>query len=58
MNLLTDYILDTFGTPSRTGNHYWIRKATQEEVFIGKYRLIYSQTPIVLAREGVYPSAS
>lgn len=58
MNLLTDYILDTFGSQSRAGNHYWIKRATQEEVFIGKYQLIYSQNPIILVLEGVYPPAS
>lgn len=39
----------------RAGNHYWIKRATQEEVFIGKYQLMYLQNPIILVQEGVYP---
>ena len=38
------------------GNHYWIKKrATQEEIFIGKHQLIYLQNPIILVREETTP---
>lgn len=50
MNPLTEYILDTFGRQSGAGNHYWIKRATQEEVFIGKKQLIYLQNPIILVQ--------
>ena len=52
----TDYILGTFGSQCRAGHHYWIKKrATQEEIFIGKHQLIYLQNPIILVREETTP---